>query len=178
MEKKAGLILGGILLFSLVLVVGFVMAVAVEETSTDATVTVNEFLDITIGGTVPIAFGSNDPGTPDNPAGGAVTITIESVTNVATDTFLKGADWKSPTTLAISNVKYSVHNIVNGSAVNMTTAYAAANAGFFENVDCPCGGSAVEKSVFFYLSIPAGQEAGTYTATIINIKTVKDGTTP
>ncbi|MCH7562070.1 MAG: hypothetical protein IIC67_12065, partial [Thaumarchaeota archaeon] len=66
-EKKAGLILGGILLFSLVLV-GVVMVQAVDEANTDATVTVNEFLDITLSGAIPIAFSSTDPGTSDNPA--------------------------------------------------------------------------------------------------------------
>ena len=197
MEKRAGLILGGIFLFSLVLVVGFVMAAA-EQTSTGATVTVNEFLDITLSGAVPIAFGSHNPGTSDNPAnpsGGvpqAVTITIESTTNVVTDTFLKGADWSSPAALDISEVLYDDDNQLFGTVDNSThettettlnpknlaTTYAAANNGFFENEACPCGGGATVKDVHFWLSIPAGQQAGAYTATTINIKTVTNGVTP
>ena len=205
MEKKAGLILGGILLFSLVLV-GVVMAVATpEEVSAGASVTVNEFLDITISGVTPIAFSSVNPGTSDNPAGGAVTITIQSTTNVVTDTFLKGADWSSPVALAINNVKYDDDNQLGEclsltpegactvvascewvssvcqeklDSTTMSTAYGAADTGYFEDVPCPCGGSAAVKSISFWLSIPAGQQAGTYTPTTIFFKTVSNGETP
>ena len=43
MEKKTGLIVGGVFLLSLVLVVGFVMAVAEKEASAGATVLLMNF---------------------------------------------------------------------------------------------------------------------------------------
>jgi len=163
-------------IMSLVLM-SFVTGVG-EETSTGAVLTVNEFIDITLGGTIPINFGSDNPGTNDNPAGGAVTVTIEATTNVDTDTFLKGDDWVTPAALAISNVKFDGDGAINANETNMATTYPAANNGLFENEVCPCGGAAKVKSVFFYLSIPAGQQAGTYTSTSIFFKTVTDGDTP
>ena len=60
MEKKAGLILGGILLFSLVLV-GVVMVQAAETAASTATVTVNTFLSVTIDDST-LAFSSLNPG--------------------------------------------------------------------------------------------------------------------
>jgi len=151
---------------------GSVMA---EEQQTTATVTVTEFIDITLGGVTPINFGSGDPGTVDNQAGGAVTTTIEPTTNVVTDTFLKGNDWTTPAALTINNVKYGDSTSANATMAN---AYAAADNGYFEDVPCPCGGSATVKSLDFWLSIPAGQQAGSYTGTNIFFKTVKDGVTP
>ena len=155
-------------------IVSFVMA-AGEEASSGAILTVNEFLDITIGGVTPIDFGANDPGTSDNQAGGTVTITIQSTTNVVTDTFLKGNDWTSPVTLAISNVKYG-----NGTSANFTMAndYAAANNGYFENVACPCGVGTTVLSLDFWLTVPPGQQAGEYTNTSIFFKTVTNGVSP
>ncbi len=167
--------LGGIaLVITLVMIVG-VMGANEEATGT-ATVTVNEFVDITLGGAVAITFGSLDPGTSDNAAtGGAVTITIEPTTNIVTDTFLRGDDWSSPTTLAINNVKYGDNSALNAT---MSTAYAAANNGYFEDVACPCGGSAVVKNVYHWLNVPSGQQAGSYIATNIYFKTVSNGATP
>ena len=178
-------------IMSLVLV-GSVMAVPAtpEQVQTTAAVTVNEFLDITIGGVTPVNFQSVDPGvndTPANPDGDnapqAVTITIEATTNVVTDTFLKGVDWTGPATLAISNVEIDDDGNLTGSEIGetnttLTTTYAAANNGFFEDVACPCGGSAVVKSVYFWLTVPVGQLAGSYISTNIFFKTVTDGVTP
>ena len=169
------------------------------EEQTTALVTINEFIDITLGGSLPVDFKSLDPGSnnnPSNPAGNltpaAVTITIEATTNVITDTFLKGSDWTSPDTLAITNVLYDDDQKFSGSSDsaieetvetglaerNLATTYGAANTGFFEDEACPCGGSASVKSVSFWLSVPAGQLAGTYTDTNIFFKTVTNGVTP
>lgn len=198
MKKKTGLILGGIFLFSLVLTVSLVMA-ALEEATAGATVTVNEFLDITLSGAVPIAFGTHDPGTNNNPANPdgnnapqAVTITIETTTNVVTDTFLKGNNWVTPAALAISNVLYDDDEKLLGGSndvvtetvettlipKNLATTYTGANTGFFEDVACPCGSGASVKSVHFWLSVPAGQQAGAYTSTNIFFKTVTNGVAP
>jgi len=152
-----------------------VIGAAEEETSTTSTVTVNEFVDITLGGVLPIAFSSVDPGSSDNAAGGAVTVTIESTTNIITDTYLKGDDWTTPAALAISNVEYDSDADISG-AVAMANAYPGTP--LFDAVACPCGASAAVNSAYFWLSVPAGQQAGTYTGTTIYFKTVKDGATP
>ena len=176
----------------------FVSVMAVEEQTT-AAVTVTEFVDTTIGGSIPVNFQSADPGSANNPSNpaanqtpAAVTITIEATTNIITDTFLRGNDWTTPAALAISNVLYDddqqffgasdtaiEETVETGLAErNLATSYGAANTGFFENEPCPCGGAAKVRSAFFWLSIPPGQQAGAYTATSIFFKTVKDGVAP
>ena len=172
MEKKRGLILGGIFLFSLVLAVGLVMAV---ETQFGASVTVNEFIDVTItdisGGGV--TFGGFDPGTTDNTASPnpAVTITVESPTNVDVNVYLKGTDWTggpAALTLADTNVRFDddsdlVLDTGNAAIGTLTTSYSG-SPGWF-TVTAPVGGAPVSTSVSHWLDVPSGQAAGAYTST-------------
>ncbi len=153
------------------LLLGIAFAV---EVPTTASVTVNEFVDVTITdlGSTGITFGSFDPGTTDNVASPnpAVDITVESPTNIDINVYLKGTDWTGPAalTLAATNVRYDDDADLVGDSGNaligtLTTAYPTSPG--WLTVTAPSGGVAVTTSVYHWLDIPAYQYAGAYTST-------------
>ena len=117
MKKKTGLILGGFLLLSLVFVVGIVMAVTAEQ-GVGASVTVNEFVSITLtdAGSPGVNFGSSDPGVNNNPDAAqdtaqvtpAIGVTNDAISNVNVNIDVKGTVFNgSPSgTMAVSQATY------------------------------------------------------------------------
>jgi len=142
-------------------------------------------VDITLSG-VPVAWGTIDPGTENNPAtdnahGFPMKIKVESTTNVNVDIYLKGTNWSDGAghTMGVENSKFDDDNALGegsetGRPENILKLNypSTANSGYFEDV---APGS--EKYIYFWISIPVGQWAGTYTNTIF-VKAVKDGNTP
>ena len=155
-EKKAGLILGGIFLFSLVLV-GVVMVQA-EEASTGATVTVNEFLSVTLSND-PVIFPSMDPGAGPTSADGSngfpLTATIGSETNVNVKVGTKAdnADFSDGSnTFSVSNMEWD-NTDISFVGTDYTTSNAQVCASVAPNSAC---------TIYHKLTIPGNQAAGTY----------------
>jgi hypothetical protein len=142
-------------------------------------------IDITLSN-VPINYGTVNPGTENNPAsdnthGFPMTIKVESTTTVNVDIYLKGTNLSDGAghTIGVDNCKYDDDNTLGegpeiGQPENtLQLSYpGTANSGYFENVT---PGSS--KNIYFWISIPLGQWAGTYTNNVY-IKAVKDGTIP
>lgn len=159
MEKKIGLILGGIFLFSLVLVVGVVMAIT---SPTTATVTVNTFLSVTLND-APITFPSMDPGTgptsADSGNGFPLTATIGSESNVDANVgtkadnvdFISGSD-----TFVVSNMEWAIDSVFT-LPFDYTTSDASVCSPVSAGDDC---------NIFHRLTIPNAQAAGTYNVAI------------
>jgi len=125
-------------------------AVVTDEASAGASVTVNEFIDITIIDTTPagFSFGSLNPGTKDNKETAqvdgavsttpAVTVKNELTSNVNAGIRLKGTDFIGPgaSTIAVTNVDYDDDGVVNQPIIpvpetqraqtGMTTSYPVA----------------------------------------------------
>jgi hypothetical protein len=126
-------------------------------------------IDVTLH-SVPIDFGNLDPGVSYSPAlGGAgypMVVTIESTTNVDTNLTLKGTDFTAGAfSFSIGNLSYS--NATAGAKTNMASGYPASPPyADWINIPAPGGGPAVNRSVYFWVSIPIGQTAGTYNSTV------------
>jgi hypothetical protein len=118
---------------------------AEEEVGTTASVSVNEFVNITLGGS--INFGSLTPPQSDVGATGqtdgnpAITITVEPETNVDIDISIKGAI--NTGNLALSNWKYST--TFGGAKTGLTGSYievydtAGSSSDFYHWIDVPAG---------------------------------------
>jgi len=108
-----------------------------------------------------IQFGNLSMGSTDQPADqtgtqGAVTLTIGSETNVPVDVQLKGLDFSGAGTIAVGNVKYNDSDPVVGAST-VTTSYVtwySVSAYTADVVQC-----------YHWISIPSGQEGGSYTST-------------
>ena len=141
---------------------------AADTQAATATADVVDTISVTLSGAT-ISFGSLNSGTSNN-AGGPLTITIDAITNVATDINQSATGDLSDgvhTNITVDNLTYYSANTV-GSAVNMSTSYASPTLAAWENI--PVGGGS--KSAYYWLNIPAAQPAGTYTTTI-SIKATK-----
>jgi len=142
------------------------------ETTGEASVGVNEIISFTIVdlGTGGIGFGDFNPGTINNTAdpNPAVTLTVESATNVNVAISLKGTNWAGPTTMNLvdATVRFDDDTTLSeGSETDefegvLTTSYQT-----WYSVTAPAGGAAVATSVSHWVSIPANQLAGDYTST-------------
>ncbi|MEE8402347.1 MAG: hypothetical protein V3R93_01195 [Candidatus Hydrothermarchaeaceae archaeon] len=137
-------------------------------TYTDVSFTVVEVIDVTLYA-VPIQFLSADPGggsvyaQVDN--GYPMNVTIESTTNVPTNLTLKG-DVKFTTgayNFSIGNLTYT--NESSGTYTDMTASYPSTPP-YADWLDIPAPATDTNRSVYFAISIPAGQEAGDYSATV------------
>ena len=156
MKKKAGLILGGILLFSLVLV-GVVMAVTQPTT---ATVIVKSFLSVTLSNT-PVEFSNMNPNQTSNATvstGFPLTATIGSESNVDANvqTRANTATFIGPTPLlAVGNMEWSTTSTFPG------TPYTTSDASV-------CGVVTAGNScdIYHQLTIPLAQTAGSYSVDI------------
>ena len=151
MEKKTGLILGGIFLFSLVLV-GVVMAVT---SPTSATVTVNTFLSVTLTNT-PVAFPNADPLETVNATVGSgfslnATIGAESNVNANVGTRADNANFGGAGTLPVSNMEWSTTTTFPGTDYTTTNAQVCGAVTPGNN----CG-------IYHQLTIPSAQPAGAY----------------
>jgi hypothetical protein len=156
-----------------------------ESDNWNFTVTETVIVDITLSN-VPVNFGTVNPGTSNVPAadnahGFPMTIKVESDTNVNVDIYLKGTNWSDGAghSIGVENCKYDDDNTLgqapeNGQPENtLKLIYpGTANSGYFDNVT---PGSS--KNVYFWISIPSGQWAGTYTDNVY-VKAVKDGIAP
>jgi hypothetical protein len=155
-----------------------------SATSNSVVVSPATVVDITLSN-VPISWGTLDPASENNLAqvnqGNPATVTVESTTNVNVDIYIKGTNWSdgSGHTIGVENCKYDDDNTLGetpaiGQPENtLKLSYpGTANSGYFENVT---PGSS--KTIYFWISIPLGQWAGTYTNNVY-IKAVKDGNTP
>lgn len=180
MKKKIGMIFGGIFLFSLVIIVGFVMAVS-EEASAGATVTINTFVDITLTdtGTAGFAFGSLDPSDinkkeADQVDGASVTpaatITRETTSNVDVKIRLKGDDFTVGTdNLAVTNVDYDNDGLEGegtdtGPYTQETMQTTYPTGGGFDDPWATLTSADPTVKIWFWLDVPGGQAAGSYTS--------------
>lgn len=155
-EKKAGLILGGILLFSLVLV-GVVFA---AESATTATVTVNEFLSVTLTSGSPITFGGLNPGDINKkPTNDPLVATIGPETNVG-NIFVKtkanAANFGGAGTLAVNNLEWAT----------TTGAFPGNDYLITDATVCSTLGASDTCNIFHELDIPNAQAAGAYSVGI------------
>ena len=158
---------------------------ASNSCTAEVNVTVSVIIDITLSN-VPVNYGTVNPGTENNPAtnnahGFPMTIKVESTTKVNVDIYVKGTDWSDGAghSIGVENCKYDDDDMLGevpetGQLENiLKLSYpSVANSGYFENVT---PGSS--KNIYFWISIPAGQWAGTYTNNIC-AKAVKDGLVP
>ncbi|MCW1297988.1 MAG: hypothetical protein OH333_04295 [Candidatus Parvarchaeota archaeon] len=138
--------------------------------TTSASVTVNEYISATLSN-IPIDFGSLDPGTTNQPATnnpllvqvGAETNVEYNITLNGTTNFVSGGN-----SFSVGNLSYNTTEITTPTPYELNVEKNA-----YTNEPCPCGTQA-DRNVWHYISVPAGQVAGAYSA---NIKiTVKKST--
>ncbi len=139
-------------------------AMAVSDT-VPASVTVSEYISFTVtdNGAAGLDFGSLDPGDTDEAeaaqdGAGAVTLVVAAETNVDCDINLKATDFTGPGTIAITNAKYGITNILDSA-----TAFAAADT--YYTLDTSTALAAKTVNVWHWLSIPSPQAAGSYSST-------------
>lgn len=173
--------------FALV-ILGFFCLSAIEagtgttyaEDSASGTVTVNTYVDTTAPGT--IAFGTVNPGSTDNAASAnPYTISINSNTNVDTNITLKGDATFNWTTVPYATHSFLIGNLTYYHTNTVGSSYPMSTAGTTDvqrtalgyEVTAPSGGSQVDKSLYAWLDIPAGQYASNYNTTIyINVTAI------
>ena len=150
------------ILVSLMLVAVLAIPVmAADEQSTEASVTVGEYVSISLSGG--IAFPASNPGDEDVAAttSPAVTITIEEETNVSVDIGIKGDNADG---IAVGNWKYC--DTAGGTKLALDTTYAV--------VYTNQGDGAYD--FYHWVSIPSDTAAGTYHLDVY-YKAVKTGGT-
>lgn len=159
MEKKAGLILGGIFLFSLVLVVGVAMALTTTQATT-ATVTVNTFLSVTIDDTT-LAFEGEDPLATSKPLLDPLVATIGSESNINADVKTKADE---PSFLCLSGgCSVGVDNIpISNLDWDFDVTFPGVDYTETAATVCPSLSAGNTCSIFHELTIPASQAAGAY----------------
>jgi hypothetical protein len=140
-----------------------------NETATTASVTVNKYISVTLSN-VPIQFGSVDAGSTNNPAtvgnGYPMTIQIDSVTNVNTNISVNGSDFSGPGTFGVGNLSFSNSSSVS-TATNMQSVFSSGPPySNWVNIVAPAGGAAKTADAYFWVSIPSGQIAGSYSSTV------------
>jgi len=171
-----GVVLCAVLFISMISALPIGFAADSEQEQTTSSLTVATVVDITLSN-VPIAWGTLSPNTENNlaNAGNPATVTVESTTNVNVDIYVKGTDWSDGShTITVDKCHYDNDNVAGGANwTALTTSYATGpNQGFFEGVS-----PGTAKNTYWFIDIPAGQWAGSYSNTIY-FKAVKDGTTP
>ncbi|GBE17600.1 hypothetical protein BMS3Abin16_00184 [archaeon BMS3Abin16] len=140
--------------------------VSVDDTqATTASVTVNEYISVTLAG-VPIAFGSLNPGVTDSAAtSNPTTITVDSVTNVATNISLNGSIFTGPTTFGVGNLSFA--NDTTSTQTDMTTVFSSGLPySNWVNIPAPGGGASETRNAYFWIDIPSGQTAGGYSSDV------------
>ena len=162
------------------------MPVVMAQTETaEATVTVNAYISTSIiecpdaNVSETFTYGSQDPGTADVPiecqdispdegttAGvdGALTITIDAITNVDVTVTLSGTNYTKGVVqeIAIEDTKYNKDN----STLTGATAFPAEGATAATLWSITADPNDVDKDIWFWLSVPSTYlPAGTYTST-------------
>ncbi|RLG17447.1 hypothetical protein DRN62_01150 [Nanoarchaeota archaeon] len=145
----------------------------VQTASTNASVTVKEFISVTLQEGYPINFPELNPGTSNQPAStNPSNLTIGAETNVgynitinATSNFV-GSGTAAGHSFLIGNMSFNSTNITTLTPLQLNVDKKA-----YEWQDCPCG-TEHNRSIWYYISVPAGQIAGPYQANI-TIKVVK-----
>lgn len=161
---------GAALAMVLMLCLMAVPAMAAEEQSATANVTVTEYISITLTDTAPagIQFGNVAPGSSDNPDTAqnntipSVNITVASETNINVNLTINGTDFSGAGTITIDNAKWNAASD-NATATALSTTYAN-----FATNQAP--GNSTE--LWHWLTIPAMQAAGDYSSTF-SYKAVK-----
>ncbi|GBE56466.1 hypothetical protein BMS3Bbin16_00672 [archaeon BMS3Bbin16] len=128
-----------------------------------------EIIDITLS-SAPIDFGSLNPGVSLQSAlagsGYPLVVTIESITNVDTNLTLMGTNFTSASfEFEAGNLSYSnaTTDVKTEMALNYTALPPYSN---WINIPGPKGGPALNRSIYFWITIPPGQEAGIYSSTV------------
>jgi hypothetical protein len=150
-----------LMVLMLVTILSLPVAAAEEETSTKAEVTVGEFVNITLYGS--INFGTLNPGDTDKEAttSPAITITVEPETNVNVDIGIMGDNTDG---IDLDNWKYSITH--EGTKVPIPTDYSTT----------PVYSDVGDGSYPFYhwITVPVTTASGTYHADVY-YKAVKTG---
>lgn len=140
-------------------------AVTNNTSSTSATASISETISVTLSGG-PINFANLMPGSDNNSADSSLNITIDQVTNVATNITQKGnATFECSAcdpvdNFSISNLRYSDNSTLT-NAVNMTDTDSAPPFSNWTNIPKPTN-SSQDREAHYWLSIPSGQTAGSY----------------
>lgn len=148
-------------IIAILFLVGMVIAQVSDTAPTSATVTVNEFLSVTLTN-VPVTFGNMDPGTTANATvdnGFPATATIGSESNVNANVATKAnqTDFVSGSnTFAVSNMEWS--DAVAGTYAD----YLITDATVCSDVN---PGNAC--NIYHQLTVPGAQAAGEYQVGII-----------
>jgi len=169
-------------IMSLVLM-SFGMAVS-EEASAGASVTVNTFVDITLtdAGTGGFAFGNLNPDTQNNKEAdqtdgaasilSAATVTRQATSNVDVLVRLKGSTFvNNGDTLPITNVDYDDDgevDVTGAGEIGLTQETLQTTYPSTAGTDNPWAtltGASTTVKIWFWLDVPSGQAAGSYTST-------------
>jgi hypothetical protein len=173
--KITHLLIGLFLLASILVIAvkpASVFAVTVNETNATASVTVNSAVDVSLTNTT-IDFGSLDPGATNtantyNP----LRVTVNTNTNTQTNLSMKGTGDFSDggsNSFGLGNLTYNNISSQTGER-SMTTAYSSPpEFGDWINIPEPTE-SAEIRDCWFWIDIPSGQSAASYT-TKVSIKT-------
>ncbi len=155
-----------LLVIALLLLSGFAMSVS-DEDSASASVTVNQFVSITLTdyGTSGLDFQSLNPGTNDNPEkdqnadSGAVGVANDAISNVTVNLYVKGDNFCTdyPTcagdTIAVTYVEYNAASTTPGTG--LTASYVDTT------VDLAPSAS---QDLWYWIDVPSGQAAGSYSS--------------
>lgn len=162
--KKILILLAGMLaMFALLLQPG--NAVTNNTTGATATAIVSETISVTLSGT--LDFGSLNAGTNNNSLVTPLNISIDTITNVATNISQNGTTFSDGgNTFAINNLRYSNASAAPGLANSTTMAATFPLPPFTNWVNITKPSSNTYRDTYYWLSIPNGQVAGTYQASI------------
>ena len=157
-KMKALVILASVLL--VIAAIGVAFAAVPGNTDVGASVTVSAYKDVTVTACDPLAFGTLNPGTNDNPVNCAnpedVKVTNNAISNGNVDVKIKGTDFSDGShTIAITNAGWDSDNTATTTTAMSTTLGAVGSA--------LTPGQSV--SMYFFLDVPSAQTAGAYTST-------------
>lgn len=157
----------------ILILANFAIGATSEVASASASVTVNQFVDITLTDAAPGGFSfGGDPGTANNAEASqdgvtpAATVTREATSNVDVNVRLKGTDFTGAAgTIAVINVAYDDDGLVDElpgepslAQNDMTTDYPGAAYATLTS-----GSPSVK--IWFWLDISSRQAAGNYAST-------------
>ncbi len=139
---------------------------ASDSDTTTASVTINEFISITLVDGFPITLGSLNPGTTNSSAStNPSNITIGGETNVVYNITINATDHFNSTEeyiIGIGNFTFVSNEFIQNNLVLLTEEL------LYEDEGCPCGTAVTNNSIWFYLDVPAGQLASSsYQADLI-----------
>lgn len=147
-----------------------------NTTTAGVTATVSETISVTLSFNLSgtgITFTNLIAGTNNQSADNNLNISIDYGTNVNTNISQRGTDFSGPDTLTIGNLRYSNASGNPGltNSTTMTTSFPSpppyAN---WINISKPTGSVSQYRDTYYWLTIPTGLTAGSYTTNIyINV---------